>query len=269
MRALRPENKSPWTFFSLVFILSVPFWLLGPAAGRLLRNVIPINLPAGALQAVNPTLAALILARTENGSGGVRGLLKRAADYRKIKRKIWYVPVFCLWPAAMFLEYGLMSLAGAALPDSQFPVLMVPAFLLLFFVAGACEELGWQGCAFDRLRGQRSALEVGLILGAAWAACHVVPLAQASRAPSWIVWQCLGMFPFRILIVRVYNNTGRSVFAASAFHATSNVAQFSFPNYGSHYDPFIAWLILTCAAAAVALLWGPQTLARYRYARAA
>src|SRR6201999_804260 len=126
-------------------------------------------------------------------------------------------------------------LNGAPLPDAQLPVLMLPFFLVLFFVAGACEELGWQGYAFERLYVRRNALEAGLILGAAWAVWHVLPLAQSRRAPAWIVWQCLGMLPFRVLVVWLYNNTGRSVFAASLFHATSNVSQFSFPNYGSHY----------------------------------
>jgi hypothetical protein len=65
------------------------------------------------------------------------------------------------------------------------------------------------------------------------------------------------MLPFRVLIAWLYENTGRSVFAASLFHATSNVSQFSFPNYGSHYDPLVACLILTLAAAAVTFFFGP------------
>lgn len=85
-----------------------------------------------------------------------------------------------------------------------------------------------------------------------------MPLAQSRRAPAWIVWQCLGMLPFRVLIVWLYENTGRSVFAASLFHATSNASQFSFPKYGSHYDPFVACLILTFAAATVTFLSGPS-----------
>ena len=75
------------------------------------------------------------------------------------------------------------------------------------------------------------------------------------------------MVPFRILIVWIYNNTGRSVFAAIVFQATANVSQFSFPNHGSHYDPLATVLILAFTAAMVVFLWGPQTLARYRYAR--
>jgi hypothetical protein len=47
----------------------------------------------------------------------------------------------------------------------------------------------------------------------------------------------------------------------------SNMSQFLFPNYGSHYDPSIPGLILALAAAGVAALWGPETLARYRFGR--
>lgn len=256
-------DKSPLTFFLLVFVLSAPFWLIDSVVGQSLRSRIPVELPFGALQAVVPLLAALILVYAEENRGGVRGLLKRAGDYGRIKSWVWYVPVLCLWSAAMFLEYGLMYLTGAPLPaETQIPTLALPVFLILFFVAGACEELGWQGYAFGRLRVRWNALQASLILGAVWAAWHVVPLAQTRRGPTWVVWQCLGMFPFRVLIVWLYNNTGRSVFAASLFHATANVSQFSFPNYGSHYDPFVACVVLTLAAAIVIFIFGPETLAR-------
>lgn len=262
MSARESTGRFPLTFFLLVFVLSVPFWLIDFVVGRSLRDVIPIDLPVSALQAVVPLLAALILVRREDGSGGVRRLLKRAFDYGRIRSKTWYVPALCLWPAAMFLEYGFMRLNGAPLPDARLHMSAVPFFLVLFFVAGACEELGWQGYAFERLRVCWNALEASLILGAAWAAWHVLPLAQSRRATAWIVWQCLGMLPFRVLVAWLYNNTGRSVFAASLFHATANVSQFSFPNYGSHYDPFVACVILTFTAAAVTFLFGPKTPAR-------
>jgi hypothetical protein len=77
----------------------------------------------------------------------------------------------------------------------------------------------------------------------------------------------MGMIFTRILIVWLYNNTGESVFAAVVFHATNNLSSFLFPNYGSHYDPFIACIIIAGAAAIVTFLWGSTTLARFRYAR--
>jgi hypothetical protein len=51
----------------------------------------------------------------------------------------------------------------------------------------------------------------------------------------------------RILIVWLYNNTGKSV-------------------YGSYYDPAVTGAIAVIAAAIVTYLWGSRTLARYRYA---
>jgi len=36
-----------------------------------------------------------------------------------------------------------------------------------------------------------------------------------------------------------YNSTQESVFAVTLFHGVVNVAEFSFPNYGSRYDPVV------------------------------
>ena len=198
----------------------------------------------------------------------MKELLKRAVDYGRIGRKTWYVPILCLWPTMRVLAYALMCLTGAPLPDEpSFSMLIVPLLFVVFLVSATVEQLGWQGYAIDRLQDRWNALEAGIIVGLVWAIWHVVPLAEAHRAPTWIAWQCLGMVPFRILIVWIYNNTGRSVFATIVFQATANVSQFSFPNHGSHYDPRVAGLILAFTAAMVVFLWGPQTLARYRFAR--
>jgi hypothetical protein len=59
---------------------------------------LPFNLPVGALVLVCPMIAALILVYRENGSDGVKQLLKRAFDFKRIKGKIWYVPIFFLMP---------------------------------------------------------------------------------------------------------------------------------------------------------------------------
>jgi hypothetical protein len=90
----------------------------------------------------------------------------------------------------------------------------------------------------------------------------LVPFTQAGRSPAWIAWQCLQTVGFRVLLVWIYNNAGRSVFAASSCHATGNLSAFLFPSHGSHYDPRLTGLIVAVVAAAVAVVWGPPTLAR-------
>ncbi|HZW04646.1 MAG TPA: hypothetical protein VFF68_12010, partial [Anaerolineaceae bacterium] len=110
-----------------------------------------------------------------------------------------------------------------------------------------------------------SALAASLLIGAFWGAWHIVPFLQQQRGPAWILWQALGMVPFRVLIVWLFNNTGNSVFAAIVFQAVANVSQFLFPNLGSHYNPLYPFIFLTVSAGIVVFLWGPETLARFRF----
>lgn len=261
LAARRRRNRSPLVFFVLVFALSLPFWLIGALTTI---QLLP-GLPVSSLMFVCPALAASILVYGANGTAGVNALLRRALDYNRIGTKVWYAPVLLLMPAAMVLTYGLMRLTGSLLPPSEFPVLAAPALFLAFLVAALGEELGWSGYATDPLQERRSALRTAVLLGWVSAAWHVVPLAQADRSLGWIAWWCLFTVAGRVLIVWVYNNVGKSVFAATLFHATSNLSWQLFPNFGSHWDPRIGATIVVIAAAAVTLMWGPKTLSRFRY----
>ena len=66
----------------------------------------------------------------------------------------------------------------------------------------------------------------------------------------------------------IYNNTGRSVFAVILFHAIGNVCRFAFPaDHNPLVDyPGVNYSIFLIAAVIVTVLWGWETLARYRYA---
>jgi len=55
--------------------------------------------------------------------------------------------------------------------------------------------------------------------------------------------QCLFTVAPRVLLVWIYNNTGKSVFAETVCHAMSNVRIF-LPNYGSYYDPRFSGLTI-------------------------
>jgi hypothetical protein len=108
-------------------------------------------------------------------------------------------------------------------------------------------------------------LSLGLkpLLRLVWATWHIAPLVQAHRPPTWIAWWCLFTVASRVLIVWLYNNTGKSVFAAALYHAVSNVSTILFHSY---YDPRITGLIVAFAATIVIVVWGPRTLAQYRNA---
>jgi hypothetical protein len=253
-------NRSPLKFFLLVFALSVPFWVLGAVTGL---QLLP-GLPVSSLMVFSPLLAASILVYRENKAEGVKALLRRSFDYPRLRAKTWYIPIIFLMPAIMVMTYGLMRLTDFPLPRPQFPVLTALALLLASFVAALGEELGWTGYIMDPLQDRWYAVQAGIILGLVWALWHIIPLMQAHRSLAWIACWSLGTVAARILYVWLYNNTGKSVFAAALFHATGNVSWLLFPNLGSHYDPCVTGLVILGAAAAVAIAWGPRTLARHR-----
>jgi membrane protease YdiL (CAAX protease family) len=182
----RSENRSPVTFFVLVFVLSIPIWALGPVAERFLPKELPVDLPISSLMAFAPGIAAVILVHREEGSHAAKKLLKRAFDYKRIHKKAWVVPILFFWPAAMVLQYGLMKLVQVPLPDPQVPVLMVLVSFVVCFIAALGEEVGWQGYAIDPLQGRWNALTASVILGIVWAAWHIIPLVQLNRTPTWI-----------------------------------------------------------------------------------
>ncbi len=249
----------------LVFILSIPFWLAGIFIERFLPKGIAVNLPFSALTFLSMLGAAAILTFRENGWNSVGQLLKRPFDFSRVGKKAWYFPVFFLMPVLFVLEYGVMKLMGASFPDLQIPILMAPIFFVAFFIANACEEIGWMGYAIEPLQGRWGALGAGLIMGSVWAIWHIIPYIQAHNPLMWIIWQCAFTIANRILIVWLYNNTGKSVFVATLFHAMYDLCWSLYPNYGSHYDPFITFALTAVAAVIVVFLWRPKTLAQYRY----
>ena len=242
----------------------MPFWLLGALVDRGLP--LPLRLPASALAFVCPLVATLILVYREDRMDGVWRLLRSIFDYRRIERKVWYVPIVFLLPSIYGLSYVVMRMMGRPLPEPHISILTIPVLLIAFFIGAVGEEVGYTGYVLEPMQEQRTALTAGIVLGLLWGLMHVVPDLQNHHGLAWIAWQ-RGIYDvaLRVLIVWIYNNTGKSVFAAILFHDTDNVSVSSFPNNGSHYDPAVTGVITAITAAVVVFLWGSKTLARYRY----
>lgn len=247
MRPNAQQKGLPLDYFLLVFFFAVPFWLFGRS-----KLPLPINLPASALGTFVPTMAAAVLCYRREGASGVQRLLSKALDYRKIQNKLWYIPILLLVPFLLFLSYVFMRLTGRPLPDSiQIPFLLAAVFFVVFFIGDAGEELGWSGYATDPLVNQWGVFKAGLILGVIWAVWHLIPWMQTGNRPAWVLSQALNTVALRILIVWFYDKTGKSVFVAILIHDMTNMSEFLFPNYGSHYDPSITALIFWVAALVV------------------
>lgn len=150
-------------------------------------------------------------------------LLKRSVDFRRIRAMRWLVPVLLLMPGVNVVVYSLMRWMDMSVPALQFSAAAALLMCLAFFVGALGEELGWSGYVLDPLQDRWNALKASLVVGVVGVAWHIVPLLLIQRRPTWIAWWCLYALAARLLTVWLYNNTGRSVFAASLFHASLNL----------------------------------------------
>jgi membrane protease YdiL (CAAX protease family) len=254
-------DRSVRTFVAGLFASSVPFWIAGGLVDRFIPEGFPIDLPVSALMTFNPMLAALILVYRAEGQDGVAAFLKQAFDARRIPPR-WLIPIFTFVPLAMWLEVKLARWRGDDLPEAGIRARVVAAMFLVFSIAAAGEELGWQGYAFEPLQARWGERRASLLLGIVWAVWHMIPFYQARHDLAWTFWQSVTAVGLRVLIVWLYLRTGRSVLAAILFHAMINVSNFLYPRYGSHYDPFLAAILIGSAAVAVMALWRPTSLPR-------
>ena len=250
-------------FFLWVFALSIPFWGIGALTGG---ELLP-GLPLAALMAVCPVTAALILVYRQHGRAGVTSLLRRAFEFGRIPAKIWLLPTLLILPLISLLSFALLRLTGTPVPNPQ--IALLPTLLLcgFFFIGALGEELGWSGYAIDRMQARWGAFNASLILGVIWAVWHYIPLMQAGRSLNWIAWWTLGTVAARVIIVWLYNHTGKSVLIAALFHMTVNVTWQLFPVSGSYFDPGINGLLSALIVVVILIVWEPQTLAQRRIFR--
>ncbi len=251
-------------FFALVFVLSIPFLILGFIVKGVTENL-PMQLPISALMAVCPLIAAVILVYKKQKMQGVKDLLKQAFDFKKITDIRWYVPIVFLMPIIAFIAYWYKN-EGEIPINTHLSILTIFLFFIVFFIGAIGEEMGWSGYIINPLQDRFGALKASIILSSIWAIWHIIPYNQAGQTPIWIFWQCIGTVFLRIIMVFLFNNTGKSVFGMVLFHTMINLSPFLIPNNGAHYDPFIFCLLLMSIAAIIVFFGDSRTLARYRFA---
>src|SRR5919198_1434692 len=100
----KKQEASIFAFFVLVFVLCIPFWILGAV------NPIEIlpGLPLSTLGAFVPAIAALILIYRSGRLSGVLQLLKRSFDFKRIRNRNWYFAFLLINPAIAVLAYVWM-----------------------------------------------------------------------------------------------------------------------------------------------------------------
>lgn len=218
--------------------------------------------------AFGPLVAAFLLTYLDEGGEGLKNLLKRGVDYRF--GKIWYVPIFFLFPAMNGGALLLAVISGETLPELSVlsnPFMIAVAFVYIFFLGGPFqEEWGWRRYALDRLQARWNALVSNLILGVQWGAWHL-PLffiegTLQSQTPIWGFM--ILIISGTILFTWIYNNTGGSILAVMLLHTMNNLSFFIFPTLETMLGGLYLLILNIIIALAVLMIWGPKTLTRER-----
>ena len=244
LRMAWPAGASLAAFVAVLILSSLPLWLL---LGSVRLGGLGLLLPASALMFACPAIVATVLAALEGGRAGATALWRRSVAVTVTRHAGWSVAAVVLLPALVLLA-AILDHGPGALPPSPVPLTAVPVLVAVYLAAALAEEVGWTTYLTDRLLRRFGTTRTGLVLGAMWAAWHVVPYVQIGRGAGWIVWQCLATVATRVLIVEVYARSGRCVPIAVAMHAGLNVATAALPGGGPDLDPAPVAVVLTVAA---------------------
>jgi len=250
-------------FFVLVFILSLPIYIIALLVPQEMGAAI-----TGVIITLIPMSAALFLTYRESGADGIKSLLKRSFDHRRIKNKIWYLPVLFLIPILFFLTTGLMTILRVPIPEALAPIIVAPIALLVFFFLGVGEEIGWMGYIFDSMEERWNTLGATLVLAVLWILWHLpLYIINTDGDPIWILGASANILGLRILLVWIFKNTGKSVFAVSLAHATINVCTMLFGFYALSIGPGLNAIFGISTAVIIVFLWGTKTLTQFRFKR--
>lgn len=249
----------------LLYSLSAPFWL---SQLFIDKTNLPLNIPITDIGAAfTPLVAACILSYKENKITGVKKLLLRIVDFKKLTLSWWLVIV--LLPMLIFVSiYFFLKTNYYSITDKwTIPIYSIPLLLLFFYLGAIGEEVGYMGYAVDKLQNKYTAFWTSIIIGVPWIIWHYPSILQQGRSLNFIFWGTLGTIAFRTIYVWLYNNTNRSLSACIFLHCLYNTGRVIFPNDKLNNPlvdyPNIHYGVLIALALIITLLWGQKTLTNF------
>jgi uncharacterized protein len=247
-------------FFILAFALA--WGLMGMVVGDHL-GLFSIDLPLESLLIIGswvPNIAAfIVLAFVVKKQGGIIKLLHGWLKLRV--GVVWYVV------AASPILLGFLTIAlykqftgySASTDFFSDPVILITTLILIAVTGAMGEELGWRGFALPLLLNKMNALAASMLLGVIWSIWHL-PLWFAGLGfesnPFW-AYAITGI-SFTIVLTWACNYTRGSLFIASLFHFSLNVAVNMF---GGEALPLFGGLFMLYALFIIGI-YGPVKLTK-------
>jgi membrane protease YdiL (CAAX protease family) len=206
-------------------------------------TVVPIELPwqpfVAILSIFGLALPAFLVTAATGGKEGVRDLLRRLLRWRVGVQ--WYlIALFGLLVAMLLAAIPFLGVAPLEALAQKWGLLFtvfLPGVILPFLHTNLWEELGWTGYLQSTLQERRGPLLASVLVAPVFVLFHL----PAYFVAGWIVEEHtpLGELPnvlleyvvvvsviaifLRVIIMWLYNVTGRSIFIVGLFHAAFNM----------------------------------------------
>ena len=258
------NNRQVVLFFVITFAFSWLLWLPQVLKFTLMPELPDIVGLPGMFAPFGPAVAAFWLTFRQEGKAGARSLWQRA--WQLNFKKVWLLPAVLLGPITALLTVGFLLLVNGAFSwEYGVPAAMiVPIFLMIYFVNALPEEFGWRGYVLDPLQKRSNALVASLVLGFVWSLWHLPLFFIEGTTQSAIpmVEFFLQTMVLSILYTWLHNNTGGSILIAALFHAVSNASAAAVPFWTIELGRWIDFGILVICVAVILAVWGSKRLSK-------
>ncbi len=206
-------------------------------------GVLPIELPLTVVQTLATLLGlalpAFLVTAATGGKEGVRDLLRRLLRWRVGVH--WYlIALFGLLVAMLLAAVPFLGMAPLETLAQKWGLLFtvfLPGVIVPFLHTNLWEELGWAGYLQSTLQERRGPLLASVLVApvfvlfhlpayfvAGWIVDEHTPLGQLPNVLlDYVVVVAVFAIFFRILVIWLYNVSGRSVLMVGLFHAAFNM----------------------------------------------
>jgi uncharacterized protein len=261
----------------LIMVYAIGWSILIGAAGYL---GVPMLLSSSLAMVFGLALPAFLVTAATGGKAGVRDLLDRCFRWRVSIG--WYLlTLLGLLFATLLAASAFLGLAPLEEFAQKWPLLFtmfLPGILVPLVVTHLGEEAGWTGFMQDTLQERRGPLLASIMVAPAFVLFHFpltfveapqVTIAVVQLALVQLAVQAMVVVFFRVVIMWLYNGTGRSVLIVALFHSAFNSAGTG-ADYATRYIEEIvpgpaALLIPMAVVAVVAVLVTVSTRGRLAY----
>jgi membrane protease YdiL (CAAX protease family) len=284
---MTPSATSPTSFvarysLTLFFILAT---VLGAGTVYLVvQGILPSGVALAA--ALSASIAGIIMTAVEDGTAGLKLMLKRLLIWR-VGIGYWLFAFLFLVPAILLGSQANPLFNGDPLPlnNIQPTFEILPMFIVFFIVAGLGQELGWTGFLTPRLQARHSALTSSVIRTILVGLWHLPLFLFSMLAPpslvdlqysSWIAQKgllvalgaatLLFMLPWSVFYTWMFNNTGGSLLLVAVLHGSEVWLVFWMVGAGidpgnlDNYWGYGAFMLLS--ALMIVITTGSQNLSR-------